>query len=98
MNYDIPDESEQWKNGGDCNKCRRKKYCTKPCKLNRYRQKEHISKITYKMFGTTLMKLDGMGINVEADLSDIADNIIESSSMYHKDKRFYKEEEEKDNE
>lgn len=26
----IP-ENEQWKLDGDCNKCRRDKYCSKPC-------------------------------------------------------------------
>ena len=26
--------SEQWKHGGDCEKCRRKNYCSKPCKAN----------------------------------------------------------------
>lgn len=24
--------NEQWKSGGDCSKCRRNKYCSKPCK------------------------------------------------------------------
>lgn len=27
--------SEQWINGGDCNLCRRKKYCSKVCKQHR---------------------------------------------------------------
>lgn len=27
--------NEQWKDGGDCNKCRRQKYCNKPCKQSR---------------------------------------------------------------
>jgi len=28
-------ENEQWKGGGDCNKCRRQSYCHKPCKKSR---------------------------------------------------------------
>lgn len=30
----IEDNNEQWKSGGDCSKCRRNKYCSKPCKEN----------------------------------------------------------------
>ena len=25
------DQTEQWKLGGDCSKCRRQNYCSKPC-------------------------------------------------------------------
>lgn len=28
----MEDNNEQWKSGGDCSKCRRHKYCSKPCK------------------------------------------------------------------
>lgn len=28
-------KNEQWKYGGDCNKCRRQPYCRKPCKTSR---------------------------------------------------------------
>lgn len=31
--YDM--NNEQWKNGGDCSKCRRQKYCSTICKENR---------------------------------------------------------------
>ena len=27
--------NEQWKNGGDCSKCRKQKYCSTICKENR---------------------------------------------------------------
>lgn len=26
--------SDQWKHGGDCDKCRRKKYCGTPCRAS----------------------------------------------------------------
>lgn len=29
------DKSEQWKLSGDCNLCRRQKYCSKPCTVNK---------------------------------------------------------------
>ena len=32
-------ESEQWKSGGDCGKCRRKGYCGAKCRENRTRTK-----------------------------------------------------------
>ena len=28
----MKDNNEQWKSGGDCSKCRRYKYCSKPCR------------------------------------------------------------------
>lgn len=27
----MPNENEQWLLNGDCSKCRREKYCSKPC-------------------------------------------------------------------
>lgn len=30
----INENSDQWKHGGDCDKCRRKKYCGTPCKAS----------------------------------------------------------------
>jgi len=31
----VKDESEQWLLDGDCNKCRKQKYCSKECKRSR---------------------------------------------------------------
>jgi len=33
------DEPEQWKHGGDCNKCRRLSYCLKKCRANKLLKK-----------------------------------------------------------
>jgi len=30
-------EADQWKRGGDCEKCRRKKYCSKACTMHKKR-------------------------------------------------------------
>ena len=30
-----PEQNEQWKLSGDCSKCRRSSYCTKPCSANK---------------------------------------------------------------
>ena len=35
---------EQWKRGGDCNKCRRKKYCGTPCKASGERKEALLHK------------------------------------------------------
>ena len=29
----MAEENERWKSDGDCTKCRRKEYCSKPCKM-----------------------------------------------------------------
>lgn len=43
--------SEQWKEQGKCNECRRKGYCTKPCKAYRERMEYEIgSFLVRKMF------------------------------------------------
>ena len=34
--------SEQWKENGFCPDCRRKNYCSSPCKANRNREKDII--------------------------------------------------------
>lgn len=31
-------DNDQWLQGGDCNICRRQKYCTKPCKMSLMRR------------------------------------------------------------
>ena len=33
------ENNEQWKSGGNCNLCRRKNYCSKPCALAKRQQK-----------------------------------------------------------
>lgn len=43
------DGVEQWKGGGDCNKCRRAKYCKKQCRANRY-LKDITTKFLYDMY------------------------------------------------
>ena len=35
--------NEQWKHGGDCNKCRRKKYCSKACSENKRRVSKQLN-------------------------------------------------------
>lgn len=30
-------EADQWKQGGDCEKCRRRKYCNKSCTMHKKR-------------------------------------------------------------
>lgn len=34
---------EQWKLSGDCNKCRRKNYCSKPCTVNKMNTQQLIT-------------------------------------------------------
>lgn len=39
-------DSEQWKLNGDCSKCRREKYCSKPCTKNKRRTNTIIQSAT----------------------------------------------------
>lgn len=40
---DIP-ETDQWMLNGDCTKCRRDKYCSKPCTIRKRNLKEFIQR------------------------------------------------------
>lgn len=39
----MADISEQWNDIGDCSVCRRKNYCSKPCKRGQMRQQRDIA-------------------------------------------------------
>lgn len=51
--------SEQWKLDGKCFECRRKEYCSKPCKVNKNRVKgivlNSIDKRTGGVFSQVMM-------------------------------------------
>lgn len=38
-------EAEQWLKEGDCNKCRRQNYCSKPCTRNKRRTNTIVSSL-----------------------------------------------------
>ena len=48
--------TEQWLAGGDCDICRRNKYCHTQCKANKQFQYEQISAVVSKMFVDTLRR------------------------------------------
>ena len=39
------ENNEQWKNGGDCRKCRRAKYCKKECRASRERMNREMRQL-----------------------------------------------------
>ena len=50
------ESNEQWKSGGDCTKCRRRKYCKKTCAANRKFDRRIISAIVRKRTGIDAME------------------------------------------
>lgn len=54
------ENNEQWKSGGNCNKCRRKNYCKKSCTLHKreeeYRAKSYIAGVMNEMTGGVMEK------------------------------------------
>lgn len=50
--------NEQWKVGGNCEKCRKKLYCSKPCKVHR----EKVSKEYLKMLLDAGLSLEQLKI------------------------------------
>lgn len=52
MNEQIP-ENNQWKLNGDCKKCRRKEYCSKPCGAKKKRDKRIMRSIAFSIIDAT---------------------------------------------
>lgn len=54
------ENNEQWKSDGNCNKCRRKNYCSKSCTLHtrieKYRMKVYIAGTMNEMTGGVMEK------------------------------------------
>ena len=50
------DNSEQWKHGGDCDKCRRKKYCGTPCRASVERDKAFVAGLVAEAFVNALKR------------------------------------------
>lgn len=47
-------ETEQWLLDGDCDKCRREKFCSKPCKRGQMRQRAYIAGAVMKAFAKSI--------------------------------------------
>jgi hypothetical protein len=50
------EENEQWRLAGDCTKCRRSGYCSKPCTRCNYRKRTEIFRLTADMISTIVEK------------------------------------------
>lgn len=49
-------DTEQWLSTGNCDLCRRKKYCKKPCKPSERRQQMRITGIVAEIMYDAMMK------------------------------------------
>lgn len=49
-------ENEQWLSNGDCNKCRRKNYCGKPCTQHARAMKRTTAMIVSKAIANVIIK------------------------------------------
>lgn len=47
----LYEESEQWNLEGDCRKCRRKKYCKKPCSASKHAFNRDMARIVDQATG-----------------------------------------------
>ena len=52
----MADNNEQWKNGGDCQKCRRRAYCKKECREARLYRQRIIGQIIRERTGIDAME------------------------------------------
>ncbi len=58
----MPDSNEQWLLDGICRECRRKDYCSEPCKRNRARIIRETVSYIYDRTGMVQV-LDAIGMN-----------------------------------
>ena len=69
------DESEQWKLGGQCSKCRRQKYCGTACKAARTSDRREIQQLVANhMFGRFMKAVKSQyNFDKEVDIFDRPD-------------------------
>ena len=48
--------ADQWLEEGDCSKCRRSKYCSKPCKKHKVATKRMITNMVLEATGVQIIK------------------------------------------
>lgn len=58
------EQNEQWKLHGDCQTCRRKNYCSKPCAANARRTKAKLNSMVYQ----AIDKATGGAISTTLDI------------------------------
>jgi len=52
-------DNDQWLQGGDCNICRRRRYCSKPCKMSKMRRERITQELITEAIARRLCKKEG---------------------------------------
>lgn len=63
----VNDSPEQWKGGGQCDKCRREKYCGTECKARRLRKALQAEKDALQIMLEAFKKTEGEDGDVDAN-------------------------------
>lgn len=56
----MNENTEQWKAGGECSKCRREPYCTKKCKAAQKRSQAELGLVVGCAFAKAYARLHGV--------------------------------------
>lgn len=59
------EENEQWRLNGNCDICKRKKYCTKGCKINREKKEQLLDALVREAFFKRIFHIKEEENNVE---------------------------------
>ena len=54
------EQNEQWLSDGDCKICRKRNYCTKPCKRNQWKRQQDLNSAVAEAIVKTAGKWLGM--------------------------------------
>lgn len=49
-------DNDQWLQGGDCSKCRRQKYCSKPCRMSKIRKERVMNELLTEAIAKRLLR------------------------------------------
>ena len=59
MTLHYTSDNDQWLQGGDCNICRRQKYCSNPCKMSKMRRERITQKLITEAIAKRLFGKEG---------------------------------------
>lgn len=62
--------ADQWLEDGNCNVCRRSKYCSKPCKKNKIATKRKINNMILEATGLNIIKDELRKLGAKSEYSN----------------------------
>ena len=59
MSKHYVSDNDQWLQGGDCSKCRRQQYCSKPCRMSKIRRERVMNELLTEAIAKRIFRKEG---------------------------------------